>query len=157
MEKMCMTPEQEKVLQRHTEELIAFKAEVPHIKDSLDSINKNLTFAEGQSPLRDSVSLLVKNEVAGQQDTCAKNIESVATNVAKSVLDAHEKDLHKRTSNMPKQPMNWESFFKGLTGFATKILPWLIIIGGGGAITVDKLSSDVKEPAAITAPAETGE
>lgn len=152
MEQINMTPEQEKLINELNLGLAVLKTELPQIRESLGKIEKNLTLAEGESTLRDSVIVLVGKQMKDQREACCVDMD----NAAKKLIDAHEKEFHKRTSTAPRQATNWNGF---LDAFGPFLIRWMLplLAAAGSGVGIKTLIDSNETPPAQTAPERIGE
>ena len=133
--------------------LAAIKSDVSHISESITELKKIVSLEPG-SPLRDSMTLLIGEQMREQKKICGREMGDVAEKIANEKIEKHIETYHKsgrRISEAPRPRSNWaKEFFAA----ARPALPWVIAalgLGGGGTIIA---TQNTTQPAAQIAPAE---
>lgn len=144
-------------VQSLSKEVVTFTAELPYIKSALGDLKENLTLGEGKSQLRDSVTLMIRDEIVDQEDKCVKNMRVTASDVAESKIKEHETAFHMNRKTSKPPPSNAVRID---VANLKPMIKWFIIaiLGGGATFGGYQFGqNNTTQPAAKTAPAEVDE
>jgi hypothetical protein len=114
------------------EALSRIETQYKAITETLTDIKQNLTLGE-VSTLRDSVKVLVGNEMKEQHRQCGNDMRTVAESAANIAVSEHVKAYHKRDSKSPASGgFSWDFIKPALLFLVKRVLP--LILAGGATI-----------------------